>query len=111
MFICDNCKKPTRPGEPCTKIPISTRIKEYRNQKKITIGWEIAKEGKFCKKCAEGIEFTPPEVPSPPTDKTKKYVLNEWFFKLRKRRKRRRKKKKKKQEDSIERLKKRYLNV
>ena len=54
MFICDNCKQPSRPREPMTKIVTQTRRREYKNKSTGIIegiGTEIVKEIKVCIDC------------------------------------------------------------
>jgi hypothetical protein len=33
MFICGNCKSPSKPGEPITKITVETRERTYPRRK------------------------------------------------------------------------------
>lgn len=51
MFQCKKCKRITEPRENSNKIVVEKREKEYKNQDKITYGWEIVKEITVCNSC------------------------------------------------------------
>ena len=52
MFRCDSCGRMTQPGEKCIVTPIELRRVKYITPNKEPEGIEIAKEGRFCTKCA-----------------------------------------------------------
>ena len=48
MYKCNACGKNSEPKEKCNIVPIKFRTKHYPNG---TIGKEIVKETKLCRKC------------------------------------------------------------
>jgi hypothetical protein len=64
-FICDSCKKPTKPKEPCEKVVVETRHRVYRvrardkhglTREKEFHGEEIIREEKLCPRCFERLK-------------------------------------------------------
>jgi hypothetical protein len=49
MYKCDKCGNSSNPGDQQIKAPTEIRKKIYHGG---AIGWEIAKETKFCMPCA-----------------------------------------------------------
>lgn len=54
MFICEECKRVTEPGETRILVVVETRKKTYTNpDDSLTHGVEIVKEKAICPRCAE----------------------------------------------------------
>lgn len=53
MFICEQCGKGTEPHEKQYKIVVQARRVFYPDQG--TSGWEIVRELKVCRRCADAV--------------------------------------------------------
>lgn len=56
MFVCEKCKKQTEHKEKQFKIVVQIRQVVYPDCG--TAGWEIVKELKVCKECADAVHKT-----------------------------------------------------
>uniref|UniRef100_A0A6H1ZDB7 Uncharacterized protein n=1 Tax=viral metagenome TaxID=1070528 RepID=A0A6H1ZDB7_9ZZZZ len=74
MFKCYLCNSISKSGEPCTILPIKIREVEYKTKKGIVFGWEIVKEGYFCKSCAKNYDSPIIEKKAP-----KFFHQDKWF--------------------------------
>jgi len=63
MYICDKCRRNSKPRKELHKVVVKTRPKEYKNTYKVrgrrktkySKGWEIVKELGVCRRCVKKI--------------------------------------------------------